>query len=430
MRSPELSSFLQAASLWAADRSDRAARKLVRSPYSGIAPEVGAALVTLAADTADHGVLDVIAQGRLAVPAAQRDAAIVFASNLERIHRAAAEGTGPDALLELIRAQFALPEIADPPPEDNVEFALSDPVKPESGSALRSRHAHFSASSLNTYAECNRKWFYRYLCAAVEDKGSSASFYGTAFHDALEALHTEFPKPAGVPASTLLTKLHGYLNSSFDRFRGGFDTAVEFELQRRRARRTAGRYVEWLVSESAHAPFTVLGCELAAQLDLEGFNFIGYIDRLDRDDLTGGVAVIDYKTGAIAQSAKEYRDKVRQFKDFQLPFYYWARTALGDRVSKLALLPLKDALLTVTPISLEVVPVALQTGGRDERPAGVISIAELEHAKKRMIEICRELTGGSITRFAVTDDPAACRYCAYQIACTDRPAPAEERFAR
>ncbi len=428
MRSPELSSFFQAALQWAADRSDQAARTLVRSPYSGIAPEVGAALVTLA--RSGNGVLDVIALGRLALPTAQRDAAIAFAGKLEHIHRGAAAGLDETRVRELTAVLFDLPQTPGSALWAKVRIELDDPVKREPELSLRSRHGHFSASSLNTYAECNRKWFYRYLCAAVEDKGSSASFYGTAFHDALEALHTEFPQPAGIPAHTLSTKLQGYLNGSFDRHRSGFDTPVEFELQRRRARRTAQRYVEWLVAESLRAPFTVLGCELAAQLDLEGFNFIGYIDRLDQDLRTGGVAVIDYKTGAIAQSAKEYRDKVRQFKDFQLPFYYWARTALGDRVTKLALLPLKDALLEVTPISLEVVPVAAQHSARDERPTGVISIAELEQAKKRMIEICRELTDGSITRFAVTDDPASCRYCAYQIACTDRPPPAEDRFAR
>ncbi|MDQ2681516.1 MAG: PD-(D/E)XK nuclease family protein [Candidatus Eremiobacteraeota bacterium] len=429
MPSGELASFLETALCWSAERSDRAAQTLIRSPYSGIESEVGAAIATLAQrGAADNGVLGVITAGRLAVPADARTALIEFAGKLKRIYTAAQNGSCAETV-KLIRAEFSLPEADSAVPEIATKFDLADPVKPEPGASLRSRHAHFSASSLNTYAECARKWFYRYLCAAVEDKGSSASFYGTAFHDALETLHKEFPEPAGVPQQTLLTKLQGYLNVSFDRHRTGFETAVEFELQRRRAGRTGRRYVEWLVSESARAPFTVLGCEVAAQLDLEGFNFIGYIDRLDRD-AAGGVAVIDYKTGAIAQSANAYREKVRQFKDFQLPFYYWARTALGDRVSKLALLPLKDALLEVVPISLEVVPVALAEGRRDDRPTGLISIAELESAKKRMIEICTELTDGSISHFAVTDSAEACRYCAYQLACIDRPPAAQEKFGR
>ena len=85
-----------------------------------------------------------------------------------------------------------------------------------------------------------------------------------------------------------------------------------------------------------------------------GRAFVGFIDRLDRDERTGDIGVVDYKTGSIATSAAEYGEKVRRFRDFQLPFYYWARTAAGDRVTKLVLIPLKDALLDVRPVVLEV----------------------------------------------------------------------------
>ena len=53
---------------------------------------------------------------------------------------------------------------------------------------------HFRLPRL-TLCECERKWFYRYACAAVEDPGSSASAYGTAFHSALEDFHEQFPRP-------------------------------------------------------------------------------------------------------------------------------------------------------------------------------------------------------------------------------------------
>lgn len=179
------------------------------------------------------------------------------------------------------------------------------------------------------------------------------------------------------------------------------------------------------------APFTVIGCELQAKLELEGYPFVGYIDRLDRDERTGNVYVIDYKTGAIATSAQEYREKVRQFRDFQLPFYYWARTMEGDRVSALALVPLKDALLDVRPIALEVVPVAAPPNGRrDDAATGVISVVELERARTRMVELCRELSDIGVAHFQTADDPNACTYCAYILACNDRPLPPEEQFAR
>jgi RecB family exonuclease len=299
----------------------------------------------------------------------------------------------------------------------------------EADRVVRRRKAHFSASSLAAYAECERRWYYRYVCSAVEDPGSSASTYGTAFHWALEKFHGEFPRADAAPANVLERKLEGYLNTSFERYRSGFETSVEYELQRRRAQRTGRRYLAWFLERAAAHPFTVIGTEATVELDLDGYRFIGYIDRLDRDDATSAVTVVDYKTGSIAESAAEYRSKVARFVDFQLPFYYWARTAAGDRVTRLALVPLKDAARDVTPIELEVVPVASPRSYSDAT-VGTIGIDELERARTRMVELAAALADGPLERFPVTEDPDMCRYCAYRNACRDRPLPREDRFGR
>lgn len=383
---------------------------MLRSPLSGTSHAAGGAYAALA--SRERSLLDLIARESLPCGTQDRDALIAFASALrEDTFDAPAAASAP---------------LTEGPPE---QFTLAQPVDPENGAGVRTHNPRFSASQLNTYVECARKWFYRYLCAAIEDRGSAASFYGTAFHAALEDLHAEFPQPANADPADLDRKLEGYINAAFDRRRTLFDTPVEYELQRRRARRTARKYVEWLVAESKRSPFTVVGCELSAELQIDGYDFIGYIDRLDRDDRTGTVTVIDYKTGSIATSAAEYREKVRLFKDFQLPFYYWARTESGDRVSRLALVPLKDALLDVRPIVLEVVPVP-SAPARSNSTTGVIPISELERARVRMVELCAELTAGTTSAFKVSDDADACVYCVYKTACANRPYPEEERFAR
>lgn len=461
--SPELSTFVIAALRWSQEPLDEYARELVTNPYSGVPNEVANALVVAA--SRGGTLLHTIAEERIALPTSERDMVFDFCAKLGTIRTCGESGAAGAPAWRTIVNEFALPAAVDElvgnagsatsisdalPVLDLVsqigkspriapqraplsgDVRLGSPAVPEEKTPLRSRVTHFSASSLNTYVECHRKWFYRYVCGAVEDSGSSASFYGSAFHAALEALHQEFPRPSEVSGQTLWAKLQGYLNSAFDRYRGGFETSVEFELQRRRARRTARRYIGWLREQAARAPFTVVGCELPARMDLEGFEFIGYIDRLDRDDASAAVTVIDYKTGSIAQSAHEYREKVRQFKEFQLPFYYWARTAAGDRVSRLALVPLKDASLDVAPVELEVVPISanLQTRRPNLQRTGVIPIAELERARTKMVEICKELTQSEMSHFEVTDDPSICRFCAYVDACNFRPPASEDRFAR
>jgi hypothetical protein len=301
--------------------------------------------------------------------------------------------------------------------------------EPEALRVVRRRKAHFSASSLGTFAECERRWYYRYVCAAVEDRGSSASFYGTAFHWALERFHEEFPRADAAAPDELERKLDAYLGTAFERFRAGFETSVEFELQRRRAKRTGRRYLAWFIERNRAHPFAVVGTEASVELELDGYRFIGYIDRLDRDDATGAVTVVDYKTGSIADSADRYREKVANFLDFQLPFYYWARTAAGDRVTRLSLIPLKDSSRDVRPIELEVVPVAAPRGYGDA-PTGTIGIGELERARKRMVEIAAALADGPLERFPVTNDAENCTYCAYRAACRERPARTEDRFGR
>jgi RecB family exonuclease len=430
VQSAEHRAFLAAAAAWSRSGDERHAGRMLRSPLCGVPQEVGAAYVALS--QREGSLLNLLVRERLATGAETRAALLAFSSALRDLAEMPAE-TADDERVRAASARFNLPLEADMEDESPVveaeQFELAQPVSREPGTGVSTHNPRFSASQLNTYVECARKWYFRYLCAAVEDKGSSASYYGTAFHAALESLHQEYPKPREADAAAMDRKLQGYINVAFDSFRNMFETPVELELQRRRARRTAHKYVEWLVAQARRAPFTVVGCELPAELQIDGFDFIGYIDRLDSDDTTGAVSVIDYKTGSIATSAAEYREKVRQFKDFQLPFYYWARTAEGDRVSRLALVPLKDALLDVRPIALEVVAVPAEVT-RNQSTTGVIPIAELERARERMVEICRELTSGTLTTFPVTDDPAACTYCAYTAACPDRPYPVEERFGR
>jgi len=466
-----LVAFIGDLARYAATRDDALARRALCSPFSGV-PNVDARALCVAARS---GVLEAIARERIPLPHESAQAARRFARALDELQRAyraqgatarehvatvaiafeldahldAAEraalaaceavairiderrpaGVAWEAAtlvgeLEVIARSAAAPAGDDVPREPLAARA------PEPPRVVKRRRGHFSASSLGAFAECERRWYYRYVCTAVEDRGSSASFYGTAFHWALERFHEEVPRADTAPLEVLERKLEAYVGTAFERFRSGFETNVEFELQRRRAKRTARRYIAWFVERARAHPFSVIGTETSVELELDGYSFIGYIDRLDRDDATAAVTVVDYKTGSIAESADDYRGKVARFLDFQLPFYYWARTNAGDRVTRLSLIPLKDASLDVRPIELEVVPIAAPRGGYGGAPTGTIGIDELERARTRMVEIAAALADGPIERFPVTDDPEACTYCSYRLACRERPTRSEDRFGR
>ncbi len=359
-------------------------------------------------------LLDAIDRGRLALPPPERDRVLLFARRA-RLVRALPDDSPEEALRSAIATTFEAQELVTlRQAQGDTVVELAEPVEREEAGGVARWQKHFSASALNAYGECARKWFYRYACAAVEDPGSSASAYGTAFHLALEDFHGDFPRPRGAERSAMRSRMRECVTWAFERNRDGFETRVEFELQVRRAQRTAQRYVDWLLAQELEAPFEVLGREVSAELDLDGRAFVGFIDRLDRDERTGDIGVVDYKTGSIATSAAEYGEKVRRFRDFQLPFYYWARTAAGDRVTKLVLIPLKDALLDVRPVVLEV--------------GKTIKLADLERSRERMIELSTLLASGEIRRFEPTENAAACTYCAYQTACAGKPPAEAQRF--
>jgi RecB family exonuclease len=444
---------------YAASESDADARAALRSKLAPVLPDDARTLLAIAGEGAN--VLDVIDAGTTGggreFAHALRSIARAYRvpdSGASDVLAAAVATIGLDdatfIALERIARDFDAARILAPAWEagdaiDEFEAELAGTaqrpigfpafpapaVTPEPQSPVTSRRATFSASSLNAFAECERKWFYRYVCGAVEDRGSSASFYGIAFHAALEEFHGKYARFDGGDPVALGSFLDFCIVGSFDRHRTRFDAPVEFELQKRRARRTAKRYLTWLLERARKTPFEVIGCETTTDVKLGDFAFIGFIDRIDRDDATGAVTVVDYKTGAIAKSAGEYLADVLSFSEFQLPFYYWARTAAGDNVTRLSLVPLKDALLDVEPIELTVVAQRPPANGRAKNATTAsIGVVDLERARDRMIEIAATLAKPTIAHYAVTTDPDACRYCAYKDACRERPAVAEERFGR
>lgn len=289
----------------------------------------------------------------------------------------------------------------------------------------------FSASRLNAYVKCPRRWFFDYLCQVLEDPSSLQAAYGSVIHDALESLHRAVRVPGRHDPGIVLERLLKELDIAFGNAREAFASQLEYEVSRARARRIAEHYVRWLAAETAREPMTVEQVEVMQRLTLGGHEFVGYIDRIDRPLAGGPVTILDYKTGRIETDAAAYLDKMRRGDEAQLALYYAMRTAAGDDVKRIALVSVRDPRDEVWIMALDI--------GEDERRIDErredgmirarISPADLQTSLAALVSRCDTLTKDGQTHFGPGADPP-CGYCAYKGACRERPADGERIFAR
>ncbi len=304
----------------------------------------------------------------------------------------------------------------------------AEPAVPVSAPAMT-----FSASRLNLYAKCARRWFYEYLCAAVDERSTSNAVYGKVFHAALESLHRDVRVPAQWTPAEVSAKLLALLDAAFGQSHGEFASQLEYEVLRLRARRVAAHYVRWLYEEAKDAAFEIVEIESRQQLSHGGHRFVGYIDRIDRPAAGGPITIFDYKTGRIEDDPQEYLRQVREGEEAQLALYYAMRRAQGDRIARIALVSIRDSRDKTWVLALDIADDdGAHVTPRADR-AGVIrascTTSDLERSLAILTRRCDQLTHEGVAHFAVGDDPP-CSYCAYAQACRERPASGERIFAR
>jgi hypothetical protein len=291
----------------------------------------------------------------------------------------------------------------------------------------------FSASRLNGFVKCPRRWFFEYLCDAVEDDGSAAATYGKVFHEALEALHREIRVPADYSGNAILERLHSYLDFAFERNREEFASRLEFEVSRLKAHAVGAHYARWLKSEADDHPMQVESVEALQRWSMGGHEFVGYIDRIDRPAAGGAVTIYDYKTGRIDENPDEYIKKIRRGEEGQLALYYTVRRMRGDDVGRLALISLRDPRDAVWVLALDIVDAegkaVVERAARSGVVRGVATPDDMAASVDVLLARADMLTKQGVAHFEPGVDPP-CAYCAYARGCREQPVDRERVFAR
>ena len=176
-----------------------------------------------------------------------------------------------------------------------------------------------SYSSINTYETCPAKFKFQYE-DRVPQQPSPALAFGDSLHRALHLFHN---RP--VPVAPSLAELHAMLEATW--VSEGFSNASEETMYRDHGRQVLAQYHRENVAEY-RIPAAL---EFRFQIEVEGVQLSGVIDRMDRIP-GGGYEIVDYKTN------RRLPPQSRIDQDLQLSIYHLAaREVWGIEPERLTL---------------------------------------------------------------------------------------------
>jgi RecB family exonuclease len=176
-----------------------------------------------------------------------------------------------------------------------------------------------SSSSLKTYLDCKRRYYYKYIQkleeAQIPKEQSDERIIGIYIHDALKEYFKD----------------KNYLNDSEDIYlflqkelylRSQKDEVLRFHIDiwLERLKEFAKKEVEYFKEG-----FKVYACEKELKTNFLNLKLTGKIDRIDERD--GKFYILDYKSGKIPKTTKK---SLQNESNFQLQFYDLLVSDIGE----------------------------------------------------------------------------------------------------
>lgn len=170
------------------------------------------------------------------------------------------------------------------------------------------RSSKLSASALKNYLTCPAKFYYSLVKGLKKEtevvESLDAGMTGNVFHKTMHQLYDGRKTVSAAYIDSLLKDPEG-VRATVDSFICEEMNASEVTGRNLILADVITKYVlkvlerdREFIASNAGRPFTILGLELKELWKFDGFDFIGYIDRLD-SVCDGEVRVVDYKTGKV-----------------------------------------------------------------------------------------------------------------------------------
>ncbi|MEI7556779.1 PD-(D/E)XK nuclease family protein [Candidatus Chlorohelix sp.] len=284
----------------------------------------------------------------------------------------------------------------------------------------------FSASAINQYLRCPRKFYYSTLLRLTQPYSTTASF-GTIIHDSLEILHNwagaqpirPVYEEANAQSQLILEEVWQEAGKRF------IYPAVQ-KAYRQKAQRLLKRYTQ--------VEFQRIGADIPIRTTSEisfeqgfllgRFPISGRIDRVDYFG-SGEVAIIDYKTGSgeKAQNAliKDFINLAQkstwQPTDYQLPLYYFYWSAVIGTppryIGHYQLKHSKGPRLTL----IEIRPGAPTPEERLKGNRKYLYQEEMEEILPALLQVLEEMAEANQNFPAHPSTGRECQMCPYTFAC-------------
>lgn len=210
----------------------------------------------------------------------------------------------------------------------------------------------FSASSLNSYVNCKLQFYFSRILKLKTTPNAQhaieANIFGKIVHAVLEDLYKPFLNNtiAADVLSDSIKQLHFDMQKYFLEYLHAGDLQNGKNLLILNvAEQYVRQFVKADVSYLKKQRRSLVGVEqeLTSTIQLEDrlIHLKGIIDRLDKDEASGGIRIVDYKTGKVAPNdlvLKDWGDLLntdKQNKTFQVLFYAYLYDQAGQTTTEI-----------------------------------------------------------------------------------------------
>ncbi len=304
------------------------------------------------------------------------------------------------------------------------KVSVPDIVKTEED-VRKIREAALSASSLKCYLDCPAMFYYRTVKGLERKEEVSedldAGMLGDVYHATMQELYTckddfvgrEYLNGLLKKRREIKTVVRNKIMEKLSAFEVTGRNLVVEEVIVEYVSKTIARDVE-LLEKAGSEGFAILGLERLFTMSVDGFKFIGYVDRID-SLRPGEVRIVDYKTGKVEDKDVDISDaNAQEIVD----------ALYGDDNSKrpkiafqlfLYDLMCRDEFVAKGSRLVNVIcpPARLFTDPVKEVPVSQVFSDLME---EKLSSLLKEMTSLDVP-FRRTDDEKTCSWCDFRMIC-------------